>query len=169
MNLQCRSFRSLLEGGGGGCFGGGVLPRPLKDVAVVGKIRFGVELMFSLVVFSEIPLLFSHNHSLKTKEILFFFLTADFAYNIVPLSLTVRPGRFRRRSTHEPNLTDELSTAKGRCLNQFGTAVLVWGKRVMFDRICRNFVKLSLGSTHDAPSESDVAPVSLQSRTCQFN
>ena len=72
MNLQCRSFRSLLEGGGG-CFGGVVLPRPLKDVAVVGKIRFGVELMFSLVVFSEIPLLFSHNHSLETKEILFFF------------------------------------------------------------------------------------------------
>ena len=59
-------------GGGGGCFGGVVLPRPLKDVAVVGKIRFGVELMFSLVVFSEIPLLFSHNHSLETNEILFF-------------------------------------------------------------------------------------------------
>ena len=73
MNLQCRSFRSLLEGGGGLFWGGVVLPRPLKDVAVVGKIRFGVELMFSLVVFSEIPLLFSHNHSLETKEILFFF------------------------------------------------------------------------------------------------
>ena len=65
------------EGRGGRCFwaggGGVVLPRPLKDVAVVGKIRFGVELMFSLVVFSEIPLLFSHNHSLETEEILFFF------------------------------------------------------------------------------------------------
>lgn len=73
MNLRCRSFRSLLEGGGGWCFGGVVLPRPLKDVAVVGKIRFGVELMFSLVVFSEIPLLFSHNHSLERKEILFVF------------------------------------------------------------------------------------------------
>ena len=143
----------ITAGGGGGCFWGVVLPPPLKDVAVVGKIRFGVELVFSLVVFSEIPLLFSHNHSLETQEILFFFLTADFAYNIVPLSLTVRPGRFRRRSTHVPNLTDELSTAKGRCLNQFGTAVLVWGKRVMFDRICRTFVKLNLGSTHDAPSE----------------
>ena len=59
-------------GGGGGCFWGVVLPRPLKDVAVVGKIRFGVELMFSLVVVSEIPLLFSHNHSLETNEILFF-------------------------------------------------------------------------------------------------
>ena len=33
--------------------------------------------------------------------------------------------RFRRRSTHVPNLTDELSTAKERRLNQFGTAVLV--------------------------------------------
>ena len=61
------------EGGGGvGCVWGVVLSRPLKDVAVVGKIRFGVELMFSLVVFSEIPLLFSHNHSLETNEILFF-------------------------------------------------------------------------------------------------
>ena len=35
--------------------------------------------------------------------------------------------RFRRRSTraHVPNLTDELSTAKERRLNQFGMAVLV--------------------------------------------
>ena len=56
-----------------------------------------------------------------------------------------------------PNLTDELSTAKERRLNQFGTAVLVWGKR-----ICRTFVKLNLGSTHNALSESDIAPVSLQ-------
>ena len=39
--------------------------------------------------------------------------------------------RFRRRSTHVLNLTDELSTAKERRLNQFGTAVLVWcGKSV---------------------------------------
>ena len=43
--------------------------------------------------------------------------------------------RFRRGSTHVPNLTDELSTAKERRLNQFGTAVLVWcGKSVKFDR-----------------------------------
>ena len=28
--------------------------------------------------------------------------------------------RFRRRSTRVPNVTDELSTAKERCLNQFG-------------------------------------------------
>ena len=28
--------------------------------------------------------------------------------------------------SHVPNLTDDLGTAKERCLNQFGTAVLVW-------------------------------------------
>ena len=51
------------------------------------------------------------------------------------------------------------------CLNQFGTAVLVWcGKSVKFDRVCRTFVELNLGSTNGAPSESDVAPASLQSR-----
>ena len=73
---------------------------------------------------------------------------------------------FRRRSTHVPNLTDELSTAKERRLNQFGTAVLVWcGKSVKFDRVCRTFVELNLGSTHGTPSESDVAPVSFQSGT----
>ena len=65
-----------------------------------------------------------------------------------------------------PNLTDELSTAKERRLNQFGAAVLVWcGKSVKFDRVCRTFVELNLGSTHGTPSESNVAPVSLQSRT----
>ena len=65
-----------------------------------------------------------------------------------------------------PNLTDELSTAKERRLNQFGIAVFVWcGKSVKFDRVCRTFVELNLGSTHGTPSESDVAPVSLQSRT----
>ena len=66
--------------------------------------------------------------------------------------------QFRSSSTHVPNLTDELSTAKERRLNQFGTAVLVWcDKSVKFDidRQCRTFVEL----------KSDVAPVSLQSRT----
>ena len=63
-------------------------------------------------------------------------------------------------------LTDELSTAKERRLNQFGAAVLVWcGKSIKFDRVCRTFVELNLGSTHGTPSESDVAPASLQSRT----
>ena len=65
-----------------------------------------------------------------------------------------------------PNLTDQLSTAKERRLNQFGTAVLAWcGKSVKFDRVCRTFVELNLGSTHGASSESDVVPVSLQSGT----
>ena len=65
-----------------------------------------------------------------------------------------------------PNLTDELSRAKERCLNQFGMAVLVWcSKSVKFDRVCRTFVELKLGSTHGTPSESDVVPVLFQSRT----
>ena len=49
--------------------------------------------------------------------------------------------RFRRRSTHVPNIIDELSPAKERCLNQFGTAVLIrWGNvkfDVKFDKVCR--------------------------------
>ena len=46
--------------------------------------------------------------------------------------------RFRRRSTHVPNLTEELSTAKERRLNQFGTAVLICcDENVRFDRVCR--------------------------------
>ena len=58
------------------------------------------------------------------------------------------------------NLTDELNTTKERRLNQLGTAVLVrFGKR------STDFVELHLGSTHGESSESDVAPVSLQSRT----
>ena len=74
--------------------------------------------------------------------------------------------RLRRRSTHVPNLTDELNTAKERRLNQFGTAVLVSrGKSVKLDRVCRTFVELNLGSTHGTPSESGVAPLSLQSQT----
>ena len=65
-----------------------------------------------------------------------------------------------------PNLTDELSTAKERCLNQIGMAVLVWySKSVKFDRVCRTFVQLNLGTTPSALSESDVTPVSLQSQT----
>ena len=65
------------------------------------------------------------------------------------------------------NLSDGLSTAiKERRLSQFGTAVLVWfGKSIKFDRVGRTFVKLNFDATRGAPSESDVAPVSLQSRT----
>ena len=54
------------------------------------------------------------------------------------------------------NLTDELSMAKERCLNQFGAAKA---------KSLTESVELNLGSTHDAPSESDVAPVLLQRRT----
>ena len=62
-----------------------------------------------------------------------------------------------------PNLSD-LSMAKERQLNQFVTAVLVWcGKRVEFDSVSQPFVELNLGSTYGALSESDVAPVLLQS------
>ena len=68
-------------------------------------------------------------------------------------------------SCAEPN-SDELYAAKERRLNQFGTAVLVWcGKSVKFDIVCRTFVELNVGSTHSTSSESDVAPVSLQSQT----
>ena len=34
--------------------------------------------------------------------------------------------RFKRRSIHAPNLTDELSTAEERRLNQFGSADSIW-------------------------------------------
>ena len=60
------------------------------------------------------------------------------------------------------NLTDELSTAKKSHLNQFGTAVLVWcHKSIKFDGVCQTFDDLNLGLIQGAPSESDVAPVSL--------
>ena len=88
-------------------------------------------------------------------------LFVDSDVHSVILILDKCKARFRRRSTHVPNLTGELSTAKERRLNQFGTAVLVWcGKSVKFDRVCRTFVELNLGSTHGTPSESDVAPKS---------
>ena len=41
----------------------------------------------------------------------------------------------------------------------------IWYGIVWCGRVCRTFVELNLGSTHGTPSESDVAPVSLQSRT----
>ena len=57
---------------------------------------------------------------------------------IVCLIIYVYEARFRRRSTHVPNLIDELSPAKERRLNQFGTAVLIrCGNVVKFDKVCR--------------------------------
>ena len=45
-------------------------------------------------------------------------------------------------------------------------AVLVWcGKSIKFNNVCQSIVELNLGSTHSGSSESDVAPVSLQSPT----
>ena len=61
-----------------------------------------------------------------------------------------------------PNLTDDLGTAKERCLNQFGTAVLVWCGKSSTES-----VKLYLSSTHGTPSESDVAPASLHSTSSE--
>ena len=40
-------------------------------------------------------------------------------------SIVESQAQFRHCTTHVPNLTDELSTAKERRLNQFGTAFLV--------------------------------------------
>ena len=70
------------------------------------------------------------------------------------LSKSSSKAQFRSRSTHVQNLTDELSMAKKRRMNQFGTMVLVWcGKSVTYNM------------AHGTPSESDVAPVSLQGQT----
>ena len=49
---------------------------------------------------------------------------------------------------HVPNLTDELSTAKERRLNQFGTAVLVRRGKSSTESV------EVFGSTHGAPSKS---------------
>ena len=48
---------------------------------------------------------------------------AKFVGDLSKFNVRSRKARFRCRSTHVPNLTDELSTAKERRLNQFGTAV----------------------------------------------
>ena len=53
------------------------------------------------------------------------------------ISIAKTKARFRRRSTHVPNLIDELSPAKERRLNQFGAAVLIrCGNVVKFDKVC---------------------------------
>ena len=44
--------------------------------------------------------------------------------------LTLSQAWFRRLSTHDPNLTDELNTSKEGCPNQFGTAVLAWRGKI---------------------------------------
>ena len=54
------------------------------------------------------------------------FLALGFSSIYTALIVKHSQARFRRRPTHVPNLTDELSTAKERRVNQFGMAVLVW-------------------------------------------
>ena len=58
--------------------------------------------------------------------------------HFAPEDVEICKARFRRRSTHVPKLIDELSPAKERRLNQFGTAVLIrCGNVVKFDKVCR--------------------------------
>ena len=67
-------------------------------------------------------------------------------------------------SCAEPNWWIKYSKRAASESTWYGS--LVWcGKRVKFDRVCRTFIELNLGSTHGTLSESNVAPVSLQSRT----
>ena len=48
----------------------------------------------------------------------------------LPMCGFIAKARSKRRSTHVPNLTGELSTAEERRLNQFGPAVLIrFGKQ----------------------------------------
>ena len=48
----------------------------------------------------------------------------------VPFIYNFRPG-YDAAPHHVPNLTDELSTAKERRLNQFGTAVLIGAAKAL--------------------------------------
>ena len=65
-----------------------------------------------------------------------------------------------------PNLADELSAVKERRLNQFSAAVLFGAaKALSWTESVKLLSNLYLGTTHGAPSESDVALVLLQSRT----
>ena len=63
-----------------------------------------------------------------------------------------------------PNLTDDLSTAKERRLNQFGTKVLVRCGKSLTESV-ELLSNLTLARHNGTPSESDVAPGSFQSRT----
>ena len=91
------------------------------------------------------------SNSLHTDVVYFFFENRR-ARKSQPLALVANKSpavlfsytqaRFRCRSTHVPNLTDKLSTAKEQCLNQFGMAVLVCcGKSVKFRQSLSNFCR----------------------------
>ena len=67
---------------------------------------------------------------------------------------------YRRESCAEPNWWLGYGKRAESKSIWYGSFSLVQQK---FDRVCRTFVELYLGSTHGTPSESDVAPVSLHS------
>jgi len=57
----------------------------------------------------------------------------------------------KRRSIHAPNLTDELSTAEERRLNQFGSAGLVWcGKQHQIRQGLSHYATLERQLIHTA-------------------
>ena len=59
--------------------------------------------------------------------------------------------RSKRRSIHAPNLTDELSTAEERPLNQFGSARLVWwGKQRQIRQGLSHYATLERQLIHTA-------------------
>ena len=68
--------------------------------------------------------------------------------------------KHRRESCAEPNWWLGYGKRAESKSIWYGSFSLVQQK---FDRVCRTFVELYLGSTHGTPSESDVAPVSLHS------
>ena len=74
---------------------------------------------------------------------------AEFVGDLSKFNVRSRKARFRCRSTHVPNLTDELSTAKERRLNQFGTAVLVW---------CQCLGLFTTKANDDSPSDVNTMP-----------
>ena len=63
-----------------------------------------------------------------------------------------------------PNLTEELSTAKGQCMNQFATAVLVrCSKSIWYDKSLAESVKLLLNLTQ---AQHKVRHLDQMSRQC---
>ena len=63
----------------------------------------------------------------------------------------IRKARSKRRSIHAPNLTDELSTAEERRLNQFGSAGLVWcGKQRQIRQGLSHYATLERQLIHTA-------------------
>ena len=55
--------------------------------------------------------------------------------------------RFRHRSSHVPNVTDKLSTAKEWRLNEFGMAVLIRCGRSHYSTLERHVIRTALLSS----------------------